>query len=132
MWRSRRELSNAYFLGKFCLDTARNEPWQVCPIKPRPRCAPTERIAHWRRRFRHGREDRPGPALDPGDAWAVGDPVHEQNVARFRLYRLRFLQENTRFAAFFKIYQILKLKNLKFGKFCNFSNLILRHLQNFC
>ena len=26
-----------------------------------------------------------------------------QNVARFRLYRHRFLQENTRFAAFFKI-----------------------------
>ena len=39
-----------------------------------------------------------------------------QNVARFRLYRLRFLQENMRFAAFFKIYQILKLKFLKFGK----------------
>ena len=37
-----------------------------------------------------------------------------QNVARFRLYRLRFLQENMRFAAFFKIYQILKLKFLKF------------------
>ena len=31
------------------------------------------------------------------------------NVARFRLYRHRFLQENMRFAAFFKIYQILKL-----------------------
>ena len=30
-----------------------------------------------------------------------------QNVARFRLYRHRFLQENTRFAAFFKIYQII-------------------------
>ena len=26
-----------------------------------------------------------------------------QNVARFRLYRHRFLQENMRFAAFFKI-----------------------------
>ena len=39
-----------------------------------------------------------------------------QNVARFRLYRLRFLQENMRFAAFFKIYQIFKLKFLKFGK----------------
>ena len=38
------------------------------------------------------------------------------NVARFRLYRLRFLQENMRFAAFFKIYQILKLKFLKFDK----------------
>ena len=40
-----------------------------------------------------------------------------QNVARFRLYRLRFLQENMRFAAFFKIYQIIKLKFLKFDNF---------------
>jgi len=39
-----------------------------------------------------------------------------QNVACFRLYRLRFLQENMRFAAFFKIYQILKLKFLTFDK----------------
>ena len=30
-----------------------------------------------------------------------------QNVALFRLYRHQFLQENTRFAAFFKIYQII-------------------------
>ena len=50
-----------------------------------------------------------------------------QSVARFRLYRLRFLQENMRFAAFFKIYQVLKLKFLKFDK-----NLqILRYLQFF-
>ena len=39
-----------------------------------------------------------------------------QNVARFRLYLLRFLQENMRFAAFFKIYQSIKLNFLKFGK----------------
>ena len=39
-----------------------------------------------------------------------------QIVARFRLYRHRSLQENTRFAAFFKIYQIICLKILKF---CN-------------
>ena len=32
--RSRRELSNAYFLAKFGLDTAENEPCQVCPIEP--------------------------------------------------------------------------------------------------
>ena len=51
-----------------------------------------------------------------------------QNVARFRLYRLRFLQENMRFAAFFKIYQIFKLKFLKFGNILQ----ILRHLRNFC
>ena len=31
--RSRRELSNAYFLAKFCLDAAENEPCQVCPTE---------------------------------------------------------------------------------------------------
>ena len=34
-----------------------------------------------------------------------------QNFARFRLYRRRSLQENTRFAAFFKIYKI-RFRNL--------------------
>ena len=35
-----------------------------------------------------------------------------QKIARFRLYRHRSLQANMRFAAFFKSYQILKLKLL--------------------
>ena len=30
--RSRRELSNAYFLAKFGFDTADNESFQVCPL----------------------------------------------------------------------------------------------------
>ena len=30
--RSRRELSNAYFLAKFGFDTAENESFQVCPL----------------------------------------------------------------------------------------------------
>ena len=51
-----------------------------------------------------------------------------QNFVRFRLYRHRSLQGNTRSAAFFKIYQIFWLKILKFGKILQF----LRHLQNFC
>ena len=54
-----------------------------------------------------------------------------QNVARFRLYRLRFLQQNMRFAAFFKIYQILKLTFLKFGKICKFCDMICKILLNF-
>ena len=76
----------------------------------------------------------PSPPPAPPGRVAGGD-VRErrlakfrQNVARFRLYRLRFLQENMRFAAFFKIYQILKLKFLKFDKILQ----ILRHLQFFC
>ena len=32
--RSRRELSNVYFLAIFGLDTAENEPSQVCPTVP--------------------------------------------------------------------------------------------------
>ena len=50
-----------------------------------------------------------------------------QNVARFRLYRHRSLQLNTRFSAFFEIYKIIQLKFLNFGKILQ----ILRHLQNF-
>ena len=54
--------------------------------------------------------------------------LRRRNVARFRLYRHRFLQLNMRFAAFFKIYQILKLKFLKFDKILQ----IFRHLHFFC
>ena len=65
---------------------------------------------------------------------AENEPEHglwdiiDIRIPRFRLYRLRFLQENMRIAAFFKIYQILKLKFLKFDKILQ----ILRHLQFFC
>ena len=59
----------------------------------------------------------------PGRVAPAGGDVRErrlakfrQNVARFRLYRLRL------------IYQIIKLKFLKFGKIWQ----ILRHLRNFC
>ena len=53
-----------------------------------------------------------------------------QNFAKFwrarsRLYQNEILQENMRLTAFFKIYQILKLKFLKFDKILQ----ILRHLQ---
>ena len=51
-----------------------------------------------------------------------------QNVARFRLYRHRFLHVNTRFTTFFKIYQIIKVKFLRFGKILQ----IFRYLQNVC
>ena len=80
---------------------------------------PVQKIAVGRVRQRKGprEEERRG-----------GGRRHDrENVARFRLYRLRFLQENMRFAAFFKIYQILKLKFLKFDNILQ----ILRHLQFF-
>ena len=87
-----------------------------------------------RRRRRSRRRSRPARTTSSPPRRRVGD-VRErrlakfrQNVARFRLYRHRFLQVNTRFAAFFKIYKIIKLKFLKFGTILQ----ILRHLQIFC
>ena len=44
---------------------------------------------------------RPGPTRSPGGAASrktADTAENEQNVARFRLYRHRFLQENMRFA----------------------------------
>ena len=74
----------------------------------------------------------PGPRRGPvtADPWGGCQFLakFQQNVARFRLYRHQFLQVNMRFAAFFKIYQIIKLKFLKLGKVFQ----ILRHLQNSC
>ena len=56
-----------------------------------------------------------------------------QNVARFQLYRHRFLQENMRFAAFFKIYQIIKLNFLiwqNFASFATFAKCLLNFHKN--
>ena len=136
-------LSNAYFLAKFRFDTAENEPakslqkfakfanfanFAPSPLNPRRRPltwratasspAGRERGRRLRRALRRARRRVRERRL--AKFW--------QNVARFRLYRLQFVQENMRFAAFFKIYQIIKLNFLKFGKFLQ----ILRHLQNFC
>ena len=73
-----------------------------------------------------------GPArgMGPhGPIFCQDDVKFSAKFARFRLYRRRSLQvnTNTRFAAFFKIYQILKLKFLKFDKILQ----MLRHLQFF-
>ena len=47
-----------------------------------------------------------------------------QNVARFRLYRLRLLQENMRFAAFFKLYKIcIRLHR------CNLKNFVKNRFE---
>ena len=108
-------LKNAYLLAKIGADTAENErkfaqnlelPYEQAR-RPWPRAA---------------------PQLRGGDVRERRLAKFRQNVAGFRLYRLRFLQENMRFAAFFKIYQILKLNSKKFDKILQ----ILRHLQFFC
>ena len=59
----------------------------------------------------------------------IGHYLFNRNFwrARSRLYQNENLQENMRLTAFFKIYQILKLKFLKFDKILQ----ILRHLHFF-
>ena len=59
-----------------------------------------------------------GHELAPADPWGSCQILANvrQNFARFRPYRRRSLQVNTRFAASLKIYQNISLKFLKFGK----------------
>ena len=64
MCRSRRELSNAYLLPKFGLDTAENEPCKVCPI---------ERAAVYSRPTRT--TPRRGPAARPRAGSSPGRPT---------------------------------------------------------
>ena len=68
-------------------------------------------------RLPRGARLRPRPRAEAAEHGGAGQPhlgsCHFfgaklwQNFARFRLYRHRSLQENTRFAVFFKIYQII-------------------------
>ena len=129
-------LQNAYLLAKIGADTAENEQ-HFAERKDRDPAYWEARVTyargyHWylpttgRRTQGSGTLER--SVLRGGDVRERRLAKFRQNVARFRLYRLRFLQENMRFAAFFKIYQILKLKFLKFDKILQ----ILRHLQFFC
>ena len=122
-------LSNAYFLAKFRFDTTENEP-----AKKLQNFANFPNFANpiHRSKLNAGRGGRRGRRARPGDRGRGCGPCaarrgrarrrgrrrdcrvvasflakFRQNVARFRLYRHRFLQENTRFAAFFKIYKIM-------------------------
>ena len=114
MYRSRRELSNAYLLAKFRFDTAENEPSKVCPIEPS-----RMRAGDGGARDPAGGRVRPG--LLPGRAAegrrhlrARGLAVGNDNVyasragkldrARSRLYRSQILQENMRLKALAEIY----------------------------
>ena len=74
--RSRRELSNAYFLAKFDFDTAENEPCKVCPIAaPRRVSGGVSEV-----------DGKTGHAVDLLRAWVMANkeaPAHlELKVAR--------------------------------------------------
>ena len=141
-------LSNAYFLAKFRFDTAENEPakklQKYCKIfanfanlSSATAQREDQRICQDRRAMACSWPKRPGMPREPSHQSVkshlcrVGQrrPVGKisANLARFRLYRHGSLQENTRFAAFFKFYQIIKLNFLKFGK-----SLQICHIKKFC
>ena len=86
--RSRRELSNAYFLAKFGFDTAENEPCKVCPIAP-VKFAPARRLAGGER------PPRPRAARGPREAGGLRE-------ARRRGRRVR--REHPRRAGAFNFY----------------------------
>ena len=85
-------MKNAYFLENIGADTAENEQnfaknWTACENLKEPLRSVINLDASL-----------------PRDGRSV---KFRQNVARFRLYRHRSLQANTRFSAFFKIYQTI-------------------------
>ena len=110
-------LSNAYLLAKIGADTAENEQHfaEILPTNA-IRAGDVAVDAVLRRsqleqpRGRSLGALRAAPELLRGVGSADGrrhdgrSAKFRQNVARFRLYRHRSLQLNTRFAAFFKIY----------------------------
>ena len=133
--RSRQELSDEYLLAKFGFDTAENYPpkgskkCMLARVGWRDAGAPRAAGAG-----DGGRDLARAPRPDLLRRQRRGGDVRErrlakfrQNVARFRLYRHRFLQVNMRFAAFFKIYRIIKLTFLKFGNILQIS----QNLQDF-
>ena len=96
LYRSRRELYNAYFLAKFGLDTAENETCQVCPTEQCSRCRTSSPTRRARRRTR-ARRLRSEVNIE------LNFPPKLRG-ARSRLYRRRFLQVNTRWKALAEIY----------------------------
>ena len=131
-------LQNAYFLAKIGADTAENEQ-HFAEILPKignyptgPPTAVSDGSAPASSAPTSGGGGARRACGEPDSSRAPGhdgrSAKFRQNVARFRLYRHRFLQVNMRLSAFFKIYQIFKLTFLKFGNILQ----ILRHLRNFC
>ena len=106
-------LSNAYFLAKFRIDTAENEPAKnlhnllyikkklqtsrsAPPASAPPTSAPPE-----------DGDPEESPAMSSSSAGDRDAANFRQYFVRFRLYRRRSMQVNMRFTAFFKIYQII-------------------------
>ena len=107
-------LSNAYFLANFRFDTAENEPGKNLQLlSTSEKCCKILQAAVIRAEqvTEDTQDDQAAYDTAMRGFIATRRPIckFRQIVARSRLYRHRFLQENTPFAAFFKIYQIIKL-----------------------
>ena len=86
MCRSRRELSNAYFLSKFGFDTAENEPCKVCRI-PRASRLPASEVPRGSAAVRDAHAEAPARGL-PADAERASRPVrpsHREMLQRMPL-----------------------------------------------
>ena len=120
-------LSNAYLLANIGFGTAENEPakmlqnvakichfCQFCAGEV-PGAGASPQLAAL-----IAAQDEAAEAMRPrsfADVRELRLAKFRQGVARFRLYRLRFLQENMRLTAFFKLYKICILLhrcNLKY------------------
>ena len=123
--RSRRELSNAYFIAKFGFGTAENEPCQVWPIESPLRegvgrqVPGTGNVGRAAGPFEGSREGRSSrvPAIclflcdDSGSRarvidWQICKCFTNFWRTRSRLYQNEILQENMRLTAFFKLYKM--------------------------
>ena len=104
--RSRRELSNAYFLAKFGFDTAENEPCQVCVMATRsmlPRCRATHTTSRRFERYIGAATDAEDASKSP-NAWRVffewrsdlGLQLRQRGVVWFDLRRELLLVHRVR------------------------------------
>ena len=122
-------LSNAYFLAKFCFDTAENEPYQVCRILCFPELLPREvrRLGegHDGARGRRGTRGKRGRCCTA--TGAAGDVTGSGKLyrARSRLYRNKILQVNMRLKALAEIYTMHS-----FAQLCNL-NFFVKICQKF-
>ena len=66
LWRSRRELSNEYFLAKFRFDTAENEPFKVCRSLPAGAAARSRRPRRRELQRAQPIQQRVAPFVHPG------------------------------------------------------------------
>ena len=80
--RSRRELSNAYFVAKFGLDTAENEPCQVCPTEAFPRGRSSCRGRTYSYAYRSPRLRAAAPAPAARAYWAQAQAQAAEEAAR--------------------------------------------------